>query len=174
MIFFRKALLKTQTPHSNCLYQWEFESEYWEMFSDIFWLSTHTGYISASVRTSIERGSWNNLTHYSNSALKLDNSVRVWGRVLRLVLGFFLTPDSQWIIQWELEGEVRIIFFRKVLLKTQTPHSNCLYQCECEVKIIFSRKALLKTQTPHSNCLYQWECESEYRERFLNKFWLPT
>jgi hypothetical protein len=81
----------------------------------------------------------------------MDNSVGVWERVLREVIGIF----------W---------------LSTHTPHSNWLIQCECdsEVRIIISRKALLKTQTPHSNCLYQCEWESEYWERFSDIFWLST
>ncbi len=128
--------------------------------------------------------------------------MRVWERVLREVIGIFWlsthTPNSDWIFQCEWESEVRIIFFRKALLKTHTPHSNCLYQCECESEYwerfleYFDSLPRLKLTptlaitvgvwervlrevlgfflTLYPHWIIQWECEDEYREMFSDFF----
>ncbi len=146
-------------------------------------LRTQTGYLSGSVRVSIEkcfRISFDSLPRLKlhTQTVYFSGSMREW--VLREVLGFFLTlyshstlklAETVGVWEWVLRLVLEIIW-----LSTQTPHSNCLYQCEWEgeVRIIISRKALLNTQTPHSNCLYQCECEGEYWEMFLDIFWLST
>ncbi len=137
IIFFRMAILKTQTPHSNCLYQWEFESEYWERFLDIFLTlyldsnSTLKLFISVGVREWVLREVFGYvLIPYldSNSALKLFISVGVWEWVLRLVLECVLNPylDSNSALKLDDSVGVWEWVLREVLgyLLTPYPDSN--------------------------------------------------
>ncbi len=106
-------------------------------------LRTQTVYISASLRVSIERGSW----IFFDSRITMDNSVRVREWVLRNVFGYLLTLYSNWIFQWECESEYWGRFSDFFWLPTQTGYFSEILRMKLESSSLGRLYSRLKLHT---------------------------